>query len=422
MWPTPTATPYGSSQNGINGVGGEFERPSANKPSLENMARMQADWPTPVASDSTRTSDTYVQGNPTLSGMAKNQWPTPRATDNRGPGESAKRDGGPSLTTVAHAWPTPMASDVHGPRDYDGKRGVGLNTKAANWPTPTTNPQAPNKSSNTVNGPTSLEEAALRAWPTPTATDAKASGAAGYSTDSGRHSGTTLTDAAVRQWATPAARDWKDGACEDANVPTKALLGRQAVRWATPQAHDLQPPKTPEQIAAMKDRTGAMWATPVASPNANRMTKAAPSHGNSHGHVLAGQAASWPTPVATLQSTAKSTTGASTLNGVAQATTSGLPDLTTSTDGEPTSLPEDPSPPSSRRRVLNPRFVEALMGLPPGWISVLPTLPTTRWKFSTSDDLTSSASPETESSPNNLHSPSSISDEEPLEDDDADAA
>lgn len=308
MWPTPTATPYGSSQNGVNGVGGEFER------------------------------------------------------------------------------------------------------------------------SNTVNGPTSLQDAALRAWPTPTATDAKASGAAGYSTDSGRHSGTTLTDAAVRQWATPAARDWKDGACEAANVPTKALLGRQAVRWATPQAHDLQPPKTPAQIAAMQARTGAgvsnlneqaaMWATPVASPNANRMTKAAPSHGASHGHVLAGQAASWPTPVATMQSTAPSTTGAATLNGTAQATTSGLHDPTTSMDGEPTSPPEGPSPPSSRRRVLNPRFVEALMGLPPGWISVLPTLPTPNWRFSTSDDPINSASPETESSLNKPHSPSSISDEEPWEDDD----
>lgn len=42
-------------------------------------------------------------------------------------------------------------------------------------------------------------------WPTATATDAKASGAAGYSTASGRHSGTTLTDAAVRLWPTPSA-------------------------------------------------------------------------------------------------------------------------------------------------------------------------------------------------------------------------
>ena len=35
-----------------------------------------------------------------------------------------------------------------------------------------------------------------KTWPTPTAGDAKSSGAAGYSTASGRHSGTTLTDAA----------------------------------------------------------------------------------------------------------------------------------------------------------------------------------------------------------------------------------
>jgi hypothetical protein len=38
-WPTPTATPYGSSQNGINGIGGANERPSANTPSLEGLSR-----------------------------------------------------------------------------------------------------------------------------------------------------------------------------------------------------------------------------------------------------------------------------------------------------------------------------------------------------------------------------------------------
>jgi N6-adenosine-specific RNA methylase IME4 len=38
-FPTPSATQYGSAQNGINGRGGEFERPSAGTPSLETMAR-----------------------------------------------------------------------------------------------------------------------------------------------------------------------------------------------------------------------------------------------------------------------------------------------------------------------------------------------------------------------------------------------
>lgn len=40
--PTPSATEYGSSQNGINGKGGEFERPSAGTPSLSTAARKGA--------------------------------------------------------------------------------------------------------------------------------------------------------------------------------------------------------------------------------------------------------------------------------------------------------------------------------------------------------------------------------------------
>lgn len=39
FWPTPTAAQYGSSQNGINGKGGEFERPSAGTLSLFSLAR-----------------------------------------------------------------------------------------------------------------------------------------------------------------------------------------------------------------------------------------------------------------------------------------------------------------------------------------------------------------------------------------------
>jgi hypothetical protein len=49
-WPTPSATRYGSSQNGINGKGGEFERPSAGTPSLDTIAAKL--WPTPTVGDS----------------------------------------------------------------------------------------------------------------------------------------------------------------------------------------------------------------------------------------------------------------------------------------------------------------------------------------------------------------------------------
>jgi len=58
-------------------------------------------------------------------------------------------------------------------------------------------------------------------WPTHTAGDSKASGAAGYSTDSGRHSGTTLTDATVRlpEWrGHQAPTTPQDGASSSAKV------------------------------------------------------------------------------------------------------------------------------------------------------------------------------------------------------------
>lgn len=45
---------------------------------------------------------------------------------------------------------------------------------------------------------------AVKLWPTPTTTtDCKVSGAAAYSTESGRHAGVTLTDAAVRGLLAP---------------------------------------------------------------------------------------------------------------------------------------------------------------------------------------------------------------------------
>lgn len=86
-----------------------------------------------------------------------------------------------------------------------------------------------------------------RLWPTPTAGDEKASGAAGYSTASGRHAGTTLTDAAVRNWPTPSATDGKGSTkpgqrrrqLEDAlhglPVPTTCAHGGECRRMLNPR-------------------------------------------------------------------------------------------------------------------------------------------------------------------------------------------
>ena len=79
-------------------------------------------------------------------------------------------------------------------------------------------------------------------WPTTTRQDAASSGAAGYSTESGRHSGTTLTDAArmVAGWATASARDWKDSQGMTMERPDGKTrmdqLGRQAFWLSAPTA------------------------------------------------------------------------------------------------------------------------------------------------------------------------------------------
>jgi hypothetical protein len=86
-------------------------------------------------------------------------------------------------------------------------------------------------------------------------------------------------------------------------------IREQASYWTTPDvcsgARDMSKIDPEAQRRADTKRTTglptevAMWATPTGSENSNRTTQIAPSHGISHGLVLAGQAASWPTPNST---------------------------------------------------------------------------------------------------------------------------
>jgi hypothetical protein len=63
--------------------------------------------------------------------------------------------------------------------------------------------------------------------PTPTRSDANSSGAAGYSTASGRHSGTTLTDAVVRgMLPTPTRSDGKQRGTP-ASTARRIAIGKQ---------------------------------------------------------------------------------------------------------------------------------------------------------------------------------------------------
>ena len=94
----------------------------------------------------------------------------------------------------------------------------GLTRYSGRWPTSGTMQRGSAYELPTLVRPTEGNECSL--WPTATAGDANSSGAAGYSTASGRHSGTTLTDAAVRKkrYPTPTSSDARRGRFRDATV------------------------------------------------------------------------------------------------------------------------------------------------------------------------------------------------------------
>ena len=108
-------------------------------------------------------------------------------------------------------------------------------------------------------------------------------------------------------WATPTGRDYKDGD-GTANVPTNALLGRQA-------------PRTPMPGNKSMNNTGQQWSTPKAD-HSYRQGKVAPSEGVTHGRTLGGDSIGW--------------------TGELEGT----------------------------RKRLNPLFVEWLMGWPEGWVGL----------------------------------------------------
>ena len=183
--------------------------------------------------DSTPYSDRWPKAGSMRSGAVSKRPTLARLT--------AEIAGGSSRGTGGN-WPTPRSRDGDkSPRNVESSHGPHLTAVAAHWQTPSV-----------------------------------ADTTGGHLSRGGSRSGELLLRGQAKQWATPTTRDWKDGACSETDVPTNALLGRQAVRATVgPDSH---------------------------------------------------------------------------------------PDQTTETDGAATS----PATPTSRLQ-LNERFVEVLMGLPPGW-------------------------------------------------------
>lgn len=181
-----------------------------------------------------------------------------------------------------------------------------------------------------------------------------------------------LLDIAARLWQTPRGSDGAKGGPNQRGSKGDLMLPSATAMWPTPQAHDAMTGKTPEQVAAMRERTGAgvsnlnevaplvvaMWATMTSRDWKDEACAAAnvPTNG-----LLGRQAVRWQTP-----SVADATgghanrsgerSGEMLLQGQARGLSSRL-DPPISTDGQRSS----PSAQTSPRR-LNPRFAEWLMG------------------------------------------------------------
>lgn len=157
----------------------------------------------------------------------------------------------------------------------------------------------------------SLEIEAQRLLPTPTTTDALGARNSTSWRDPERrdgHSGDTLLDAM-----------WKLAGVEDERVTAEKLL-------PTPQAHDAVGGKTAEQVAAMRDRTGA-GVFNLNEVAANEIPSAASEWG-----IYASAITRW-----------------STILGRA--------------------APNATQPSKNGRPQLAPAFVEWMMGLTPGWVT-----------------------------------------------------
>jgi hypothetical protein len=143
--------------------------------------------------------------------------------------------------------------------------------------------------------------------------------------------------------------------------------------WATPTTQDAKNDGPPSQAASssppLNAQVGQMWLTPHGMAGVDSSGK------EGSGGEFAGQATRfmegnlWMTPTARATHDCPAERASSSPALESQANLSSLPDQQIETHGEPSLPPPPGSPLPSPRKRLNPRFVEWLMGLPPGWVT-----------------------------------------------------
>ncbi len=187
--------------------------------------------PTPRATDGTKGGPGQRGSSGDLmlpSAVALLPTPTVQDASNTGGASQFDRNTRP-LNTEVLLLPTPSAAgSLGGHESRGGARGTerllpGIAKDLALLPTPTATPYGNNQSASEGAAVRPSLDSLAPLLPTPTATDAKASGAADYTTG---HAGTTLTDATFRQpsrWGeyTAAITRWERGLGRPAPEPTQ---------------------------------------------------------------------------------------------------------------------------------------------------------------------------------------------------------
>lgn len=157
-YPTPTAEPYGTSQNEGKVP---HQRPTAGTPSLQTWARS---WPTPTYGDG-KSAGSRCKGEgstahpgTSLTDAVKRgvMWTTPKATYS-GPDyarSDRERSGGDDLVTQTAKWPTPTTRDHKGSCPYhEGGPDLPSTVSRFSHPDPTTAKPGPRCSTSSPDSP-----------------------------------------------------------------------------------------------------------------------------------------------------------------------------------------------------------------------------------------------------------------------------
>ena len=276
-------------------------------------------------------------------------WPTPDASNHRD-GEVLRTDnnlehGGFHGVSLHHAMTKYGQVAPANPSTLGSRQGL----SEENWVTPRTSGTStrPNKTT-PRQGLTLIEQARANEWRTPGASDGEGGVMEMREGCAGKYK---LRDHVVavqkQEWRTPTVAEEKNQNTSK-QIYLQNQVGATAKQWATPQAHDAQGPKTPEQIEAMRAK--------------------------GHGVKNLNEQATWPTPSASCD----------------QGGPSGLAGGSGNRAKLNAMLPEAEAKAMGCGK-LNPRWVETLMGLPIGWTMPSCIRPVTI-------ELTSCASSATESS------------------------